>query len=352
MRIAAELGLILAVLFCLSPGSAQLAGTGAAVVIRSVENMYSRPDAASDVVTQALLGDNVRVLEPMKNSGGGEWLRIETPDTYKGWIAASALRFFEEGEKAYAACGRIFAVTALVAYIYAEPDVTTRRPLTAAPVSAVLEVRRERDERWLEITLPSGDGAWIQKGDGEVHDAPWTWPRKTPEEMVALSKRFIGLPYLWGGMSPWGFDCSGFVQLVYRMSGIPILRDADVQFKGSGLVEVPPGREAAGDLVFFGPAEDKITHVGMMIDSEEFINATVHEKPTVQISRITDSYWRGLYQGARRAAGGRKLSASPASPGRSETGRPLRAPRFRKIRSEAVPSDGPRLVFRAHGDIC
>jgi cell wall-associated NlpC family hydrolase len=316
MRIAAELGLILAVLFCASPGSAQPAGTQAAVVVRSVENMHSRPDPASDVVSQALLGDNVRILEPMKNSAGEEWFRIETPDTYKGWIAASALRLFKEGERAYASRGKIFAVTALVAYVYAEPDVTTRKPVSAAPASAILEVCRERDERWLKITLPSGDGAWIQKGDGELHDAPWTWPRTTPDEMVALSKRFLGLPYLWGGMTPWGLDCSGFVQLIYKMSGIPILRDADIQYEGSGLKPFDANDEKVdgvailrpGDLVFFGPAKDKITHVGMMLNSEDFINATTWQRPVVQISHLSEAHWREIYQGARRAEAERKPS--------------------------------------------
>ena len=115
-----------------------------------------------------------------------------------------------------------------------------------------------------------------------------------------MSKRFIGLPYLWGGTSPLGFDCSGFVQLIYKMGGIPILRDADIQFEGSGLVPVPAGDERAGDLVFF---EKNIGHVGMMINAEEFINATVHEKPVVQIPRLKDAYWQGIYQGARRPAG-------------------------------------------------
>jgi cell wall-associated NlpC family hydrolase len=124
-----------------------------------------------------------------------------------------------------------------------------------------------------------------------------------PEDMVGLSKRFIGLPYLWGGTSPLGFDCSGFVQLIYKMGGVPILRDADIQFEGSGLKEVSAGQESAGDLVFFGRAKDKIAHVGMMINGEEFINATVHDKPVVQISRLKDAYWQGIYQGARRAAG-------------------------------------------------
>jgi hypothetical protein len=275
----------------------------AAVVINTAENMHRRSNAGSDVVSQALLGTNVKILKTERNSDGEDWYSIETPDSYEGWAIGPSLRFLKAGDKPYASEGKIFVVTALLANAYREPDVTKRKPVKAAPMSSVLEVVKAEGERWLEVTLPCGTRAWIQRGDGEVHDAPWTWPRRMPEDMVGLSKRFIGLPYLWGGTSPLGFDCSGFVQLIYKMGGVPILRDADIQFEGSGLKEVSAGQESAGDLVFFGRAKDKIAHVGMMINGEEFINATVHDKPVVQISRLKDAYWQGIYQGARRAAG-------------------------------------------------
>jgi len=278
----------------------QPGGPDIAAVINAVENMHRRSDASSDVVSQAILGTNVRLLKKERNSDGEDWYQVETPDTYKGWIIASALEALKPGDKPYASAGRVFVVSALLANTYREPDVTKHKPVKAAPIGAVLEVVGERGERWLEVRLPCGTRVWIQTGDGGVHDAPWTWPRASVEDMVALSRRFIGLPYTWGGTSPLGFDCSGFVQLVYKMAGMPILRDADIQFEGSGLVEVAPGDESAGDLVFFGSAKNKIGHVGMMIDAEEFINATVHERPVVQISRLKDAYWQRIYQGARR----------------------------------------------------
>jgi len=268
-----------------------------AAVINSVENMHSRSTSSSDVVSQAILGTNVKLLKKERNSDGEDWYQVGTPDAYKGWVVSSALRFLKPGEKPYASSGKIFAVTALLANTYREPDVTKHKPVKVAPISSVLEVVGERDARWLEVNLPCGTKVWIQHGDGEVREAPMVWPRTSPEDMVVLSKRFIGLPYYWGGTSPLGFDCSGFVQLIYKMGGIPILRDADIQFEGSGLIPVASGEETAGDLVFFGKT---IGHVGMMINSEEFINATVHEKPVVQISRLKDAYWQKIYQGARR----------------------------------------------------
>jgi cell wall-associated NlpC family hydrolase len=291
-------------LIALSP---VLAGAGqdqsappAAVVINTVENMFRDPTTDIDVVSQALLGENVKVLKQEKTAAGEEWCRIETPDTYQGWVVASSLRFLKPGEKPYASSGKVFVVTALLANTYREPDVTAHKPVKAAPISTVLEIAAERNQRWLEITLPCGSKAFVQRGDGDLREAPWAWPRLPVADTVALSKRFLGINYLWGGRSPLGLDCSGFVQLVYKMSGLPILRDADIQMTKSGLLEVPKGQEQAGDLVFFGRDIEHISHVGMMIDGENFINDTTYQTPCVRIDSLKVERWAKLYQAARR----------------------------------------------------
>ena len=270
----------------------------AAVVTSAVENMHRRSTDDSDVVSQAILGTNVKLLKKERNADGEDWYEIETPDAYTGWIIGSALELVKPGAKPYASSGKVFVVNALLANTYREPSVTKHKPVKTAPIGAVLEIVAEQDERWLETRLPCGTKVWIQRGDGEVREAPWTWPRRTVEEMVALSKRFVGLPYTWGGTSPLGFDCSGFVQLIYKMGGIPILRDADIQMEKSGLAEIGKGQEQAGDLVFFGSRS--IGHVGMMIDGDLFINATTSDAPIVQIDRLKDEYWQKIYRGARR----------------------------------------------------
>lgn len=299
-RIPLTLILFAAALACGLGGSPGPAGdeAAAAVVTSAVENMHRLSSADTDVVSQAILGTNVRLLKKERNAAGEDWYEVETPDTYTGWIAAPALRVLGAGEAPYASSGRVFVVGALLANTYREPDVTKHKPLKVAPISAILEITGEKGERWLEVRLPCGAKAWIQRGDGGVREAPWAWPRRPVEDMVALAKRFLGLPYTWGGTSPLGLDCSGFVQLVYKMSGIPILRDADIQMEKSGLAEVAKGEERAGDLVFFGSRG--IGHVGMMIDGEFFINATTHETPAVRIDRLEDDYWQKIYRGARR----------------------------------------------------
>lgn len=277
------------------------AGLAAAVVTSSVENMFRSASADADVVSQAILGTNVKLLQKEKAADGEDWYEVETPDSYKGWIIASALRFLGPGDKPYASMGKVFVVSALLANIYREDSVTRHKPVKVAPISAVLEMAGEKDERWLEVRLPCGTKAWIQRGEGDIHEAPWAWPRRPAEDRVALAKRFVGLTYTWGGTSPYGFDCSGFVQLVHKMSGIALLRDARLQFVQPGLDAVPKGEERAGDLVYFGRAADRITHVGMMIDREHFIDSKPSGAPGVQIDRLADESWQKIYQGARRA---------------------------------------------------
>ncbi|MBN2207116.1 MAG: C40 family peptidase [Candidatus Aminicenantes bacterium] len=291
--------LILIVILMLGPAFGQAPRAG--VVIHDVENMYSKADDGADVVSQALLGVTVKILASAQGAEGEPWFEVQTPDTYKGWMPASGLRVYAAGEPAYASSGMVFEVTSLVALVYETPDVTEKKPRAKAPISAVLEAAGAPGERWLPVTLPCGHKGQVQLGDGALRDAGFKRPRIAPEETAALAKRFLGLPYQWGGNSPFGIDCSGFAQLLYRLSGVEILRDAGIQMTDSGLLEVPKGEEETADLVFFGRAPDRIGHVGMMISRAEFIHATTHEKPVIQISTLSDAYWMRIYQGARRA---------------------------------------------------
>lgn len=178
------------------------------VVIKSVENMHRAASDEIDVVSQAIIGTNVKILKSEKNAKGEKWFQIETPDTYQGWMISTSLKIYKKGEKIFASEGNVFEVQSLMAFIYKEDDVTDHRPLAMAPISALLEVGSS-GERWCDVTLPAGEKGWIQKGDGLVRDAKMERKRLSPPEMVALAKRFLGLPYLWGGDTPLGIDCSG-----------------------------------------------------------------------------------------------------------------------------------------------
>lgn len=257
--------------------------------------MYSAPSFDKDVTSQAFLGQVVGVLETK-----GAFTKIETPDRYEGWAPSSALKVYtSRSAPRYASKGRVADVVSLVALVYREPDVTTHRPKANAPLGARLElVKAATDERWHRVRLPSGEEGFIQQGDVVLRDAGERPPQGSGAELVATGRRLLGAPYLWGGMTPLGVDCSGFVSLVYRVHGRVLPRDADLQFDDPEASPVDKALLAPGDLVFFG--RKTITHVGMYTGEGRFIDATTYETPVVREDRLDDPHWVELYKGARR----------------------------------------------------
>jgi cell wall-associated NlpC family hydrolase len=261
-------------------------------VIGHVVNLYSQPSKAVDVVTQAILGTEVAIWESREG-----WYYVRLPDQYRGWIEASHVRVYGPADTPYASAGPVAEVIDLLAFLYYEPSVTAHAPALQVPIGTRLEVAEERDE-WVQVALPDRALRWVQRGDVAISAADAHRPRGSAQDVVATAERFLGLPYLWGGTTPLGLDCSGFVQLVYHLNGVNLLRDADIQYIQTGLTPVDREALQTGDLLFFG--ESGISHVGMYIGDGQFIHATTHGRPVVQISRLDEPYWTALYQGARR----------------------------------------------------
>jgi cell wall-associated NlpC family hydrolase len=268
-----------------------------AVVVAPIENMYSGPDESLEVVSQATLGQVVEVLD-----ASGAFARIRTPDQYEGWVRRATLSEYANATTPrYAGAGRVVEVTTLMANLYRDPDVTTARPKALAPLSTLLEVTADGPgERWLAVRLPSGEAAYVQVGDVRAREPQATHPRGDPEDLVATARRFLGTPYLWGGMTAQGIDCSGFVSRVYHANGVDIPRDADQQFRDPGSAPVDAADLRPGDLLFFGSDSNSITHVGLYVGDGRFVNATTHETPVVREDRLDDPHWSAIYQGARR----------------------------------------------------
>jgi cell wall-associated NlpC family hydrolase len=266
------------------------------VVSVPVANMFSKPSADVDVVSQAIFSTNVEEI-------GAEpgWVKIRTPqDGYTGWVSRAELVQLH-GNSGYATTGEIAEVEELRSHLYREPDVTTQAPLMTLPFEARLQVVQEKSGgRWLKVELPDQRIAWEQQGDValSMNGGADLAPHMTISQMVKFSHRFLGLPYTWGGTSSFGYDCSGFVQMLMRQRGYLIPRDADVQAAWSGFEPIKVSKLRAGDVLFFG-SDGKITHTGMFIGHGKFIQATTHEHPVIQISRL-DAYWRNLLVVERR----------------------------------------------------
>jgi cell wall-associated NlpC family hydrolase len=264
-----------------------------AVVVGPVANMYSAPSQDADVVSQAIFGASVVLVDEK-----GAWAKVRTADDYSGWMLLAGLRCYGADDHTYASTGTVAQVENPFANVYREPNVTKHQPVLTLPFAAPLEVIAEPKNdsgRWLEVCLPDGRTAWIQRGDVNMNPRPLSI-----KETIKLAKRFLGFTYLWGGTSSFGFDCSGFTQMLLRRRGIVMPRDADLQAAWAGVVPVKRSKLRAGDLLFFGASPQRITHTGMYIGRGKFIHDSTHEHPGVQIGRLADQPWTHLLVACRR----------------------------------------------------
>lgn len=109
------------------------------------------------------------------------------------------------------------------------------------------------------------------------------------DNLLDYARKFLGVPYLWGGTTPDGFDCSGFTSYVYKAKGISLPRTADAQY--NAVATVPANQIQAGDLVFFKDnANSPVKHVGILLNDQQFIHASSSQGVT--ITPLNNSYWQ------------------------------------------------------------
>ncbi|MDF2578068.1 MAG: Nlp/P60 [Chlamydiales bacterium] len=251
-----------------------------------VATMYEQPNANSKYVSQAIYAEDVSIVERQ-----GDWSKIKTNnDNYEGW---TQIRNLIQLSDEYPT-GESARISSTKAHIYDIKDTEygPSKDLPSLPFESRLLVTDNfgaSQGRWLKVRLLNGKEAYVQRGD--LNFEPKKQLDKT--ELVEFSKKFLGLPYTWGGRSSFGYDCSGFVQMLYRQLGITLPRDSKDQVNWEGFKEVPLEQAHPGDLIFFGSAPDKITHVTMYIGNGEIINATVRENPQIHISKLADFDWTG-----------------------------------------------------------
>jgi pimeloyl-ACP methyl ester carboxylesterase/cell wall-associated NlpC family hydrolase len=255
-----------------------------ALVRRSVNDLRREPTIHAACDSQALIGEAVRILQRR-----GDWAMVQLLDTgYLGWLQAAALHECSEDEaRAYqAACCCQVAVD--LAAAYASPracdaggiheTVAGRLPFGAR---LVLEDERPPLSR---LRLPDGRFWWVESSQLAPLQ-PWRVEEAAERIQAALDilHSFVGVPYLWGGRTPFGFDCSGFAQAFWGFLGVRIPRDADQQFLAGRVVE---GAPQPGDLLFFGDQRPlipgvslkdhggrRITHVGVSLGGSEVLHS-------------------------------------------------------------------------------
>ncbi|MBN1541266.1 C40 family peptidase [candidate division KSB1 bacterium] len=232
----------------------------------STANMRRKPHVASELINQGIMGEPVRILD--KKSF---FYFIQLDDGYLGWamqdwIVPMSLDELETWKK------RPKSI-----YIKNVGTAFSKPSLNADPVSdlvaGAIVVRLEKGPEWTRIEGLSGKEAYVLSAELIDQEDFQTVPN--PENLVRTARKFLGLPYFWGGRSPKGFDCSGLIHTVFRLNGLALPRDANMQVNVGKEVTVDSSYQnlQPGDLVFFGRTPERITHVGMVIGDKRFIHS-------------------------------------------------------------------------------
>ncbi|WP_222937362.1 C40 family peptidase [Cytophaga sp. FL35] len=250
-----------------------LGDTVQAVVNISVANLRSNPKHSAELATQATLGTPVKVL---KKEGG--WFYIQTPDKYLSWVDDGGIQLMTSDDmKAWQASSKII-YTKTYGHSYANE--AKDGIISDLVAGNVLEVASATDE-FFEVSYPDGRKAFVVKSEAEDYNQWIDQMNPTVEDLVSTSKELMGVPYLWGGTSTKGMDCSGFTKTIYFLNGMVIPRDASQQVHTGKSIDSIQNFEdlEKGDLLFFGrkatdSTAEKVVHVGMWIGNNEFIHAS------------------------------------------------------------------------------
>ena len=238
------------------------------VVAVGVADVRREPDADSELVTQTLM--NVAALADRTE---GEWTHVQLSD-YEGWIRTAQLEepivkgFCKVGET----CATPLELVAVVmethtpVYVEAPGD----EQLATLYLSTVLPVLDMTEAKRVQVALPGERTGWLSRAGVAIRQQDAMYPPANLATVTSHARKFLGRPYLWGGTSWEGIDCSALVQLCYRMGGYILPRDGDQQHDFLS-TSIKREEMQEGDLIFFG--EKQITHVALALNNREYIHA-------------------------------------------------------------------------------
>ncbi len=221
----------------------------------SCANIYREPTFHSEIDTQAVLWEKLQY-----RSRQNDFIQIITEDGYGGWINR-----YQVADTADISRDDTRLITAPEGDFYENKTIDSRTKRDG--FAGIRFPVTRQNAGWLKTQFPDGAEGWIE----EKHCQPM--PALSRRNIVEFALRFMGRPYFWGGKTPKGMDCSGFVQLIHKMFAINLPRDAWMQHETGKMVTKDPLRGQPGDLMFFAEKGDRITHVGFCLGNGKLLHA-------------------------------------------------------------------------------
>lgn len=276
------------------------------VVDVSVAHLREYPAYEAEMGTQELLGREVEITDE-----DGYWLRVITPDGYRAWTNRLCIAELTEAEmQKYRASDKYFC-TAMYSSLMSEPSETSIPVSDLVRGDILIRAGVRGRHGYVKASTASGKSGWVRRKDVTELDRWESVTKPDGDGIVKEALRYVGIPYLWGGCSVKGFDCSGLVKTVFMMNGIQLPRNASQQGLLGETVDIGPLVENGdcsslekGDLLFFGNKETgRITHVGIYIGNSRMVHSS-------QLTRI-NSLRRSdpdVYENMDRLLSARRIS--------------------------------------------
>jgi gamma-D-glutamyl-L-lysine dipeptidyl-peptidase len=226
------------------------------LVSAAIAPLQAQPAASSEQVSQRLAGHRLTVIEEKE-----PWIRVRGQDAYEGWVHRG--------------------------FVSADGMENYQRQRTSLGCVA-------RDPRGWARPLPLGallpDDAALDSGDAlDAADLPKSFPRDGHAIARSVLRFFAGTPYQWGGITPWGADCSGLVQTVFGLHGVALPRDSSQQARAGVALDLAPEALAPADLLFFSDRPDRrITHVAMSLGGPRLVHLALG-RGGYRVEHLTDT---------------------------------------------------------------
>jgi len=278
--------------------------TKLAVVNNSVANIRSQAKHSGELATQALLGMVLKVLKI-----DGSFYLVQTPDGYISWVDHGGVTLMNQEQYLEWQNSEKVIFTKTFGFVYQNIDDELQKigDIVLGAQLALIEDQKN----FFKVKYPDNRIGYIKKSEAELYDS-WIKDLEASEILVELhAKELMGMPYLWGGTSSKGMDCSGFTKTVYLMNGYIIPRDASQQIMAGK--DIDPDLKFTnmekGDLMFFGrkatdSTKQRVTHVGIWLGNGK--GQFIHSASRVKFGSIDpnspfyDEYNKNRYLGSRR----------------------------------------------------